>query len=88
MSNEESNPYQSINLIVTDGLKKALARFPNTKACLIEEERSKHRVDLRLIDWRQFKHRDELNVCLWHIFISLNSTEAVEKWLTFQDFQI
>lgn len=88
LSDEESDPYQSISPIITDSLKKALARFPNTKSCLIEEEHSEDRVDLRLIDWRQFKHKDELNVCLWRIFKSLNSTEAVEKWLTFQGFRI
>jgi len=62
-------------------------KFPTTRDCLIQSEKTALEPDLRLIDWKTIRTRPELNVCLTLIFKSLESVEAISLWLAFHYFK-
>lgn len=66
-------------------LKEAIIKFPDTPSCLIKATRNKQKPDLRLINWDAFRTLQDVNVCFWRIFSSLETPEKVEKWLYFQN---
>ncbi|MEM9331059.1 MAG: hypothetical protein AAGA53_07015 [Pseudomonadota bacterium] len=63
----------------------AVSQFPDARSCLVASEAEKAKPDLRLMDWDKPKSTKGVEVCLWHIFSSLNTPERVQQWMIFHD---
>lgn len=61
----------------------AVNKFPTTRDCLIESEKTSDTPDLRLIDWKSLNTRSELDVCLARIFKSLKTFQSIKSWMSF-----
>ena len=95
LTNEDSHPFvyadvnYPFNLFARISAKKrrdvAIEKFPDTRSCIIIAMREPQKPDLRLLDWDSFQSLEEVNVCLWRIFSSLETPEKVEKWFYFQN---
>ena len=85
LSSEKTHPHPN-----TPGgrYNEAIMSYPDVRDCLIESERDIKPVDLRLIDWTQFRTDKEINLCLWHIFNSINNVEGVTEWMEFHGLNV
>lgn len=63
---------------------KALKRFPGVRECLVRSQAKADTPDLRLINWNQIYKDEEAEVCLWWIFLSLETPERAKAWFAFQ----
>ena len=61
----------------------ALSAFPGVRDCLIRQQRDSDKPDLRLIDWNRIQTEDQAEICLWWIFLSLETPERAEAWMSF-----
>ena len=63
----------------------AIEKFPDALSCLTKTGRKQPDVDLRLLNWDAFQSLQDVNICFWRVFSSLETPERVEKWIKFHN---
>jgi len=85
LSSEKTHPHSYKRNEKYDATK---VKYSHVRDCLIESERDSRQPDLRLIDWAQFNNSQDINVCLWRIFNSINNVEGITEWMEFHRLSV
>jgi len=88
LTTEESHPYAGGHEdFMTPERIAAMSKYSTTRDCLIKSEKVKDNPDLRLINWKRVKTLEELDICLWRIFSSLDDFESIVEWMIFHKLE-
>jgi len=88
LTTEVSHPFpRGTGNFMTPERIAATTKYPTTLDCLIKSEKEKDNPDLRLIDWKRVKTLEELDICLWRIFSSLDDFESIVEWMIFHKLE-
>lgn len=94
LSTEETNPFRIAFRVVDHDhprwsqFRSAINGYETARDCLVLEEMQSENPDLLAIDWRRIGAGAGAEVCLFRIFSTLNSQEAVTNWLHFHEFDV
>lgn len=93
LSEQESDPFLFLGRVIDSEsarwrhYRKALNRFPDARACLMDRERVNDAPNLLLIDWDRVGTGRGAEVCVFRITRSFDQSSDVEKWLRFHSFE-
>ncbi len=83
LASEETDPYLVFGQPpIKRSDIRAAKRWPNVRSCLIREESIAKQPDISRIDWGRMKLPEDLDVCMFRIFSSINSVKSTKLWFT------
>lgn len=86
LSSQSADPFKISGVVVDVGhlrfkeFRRALAKFPNVRACLMKKERDSKTPDLRNFAWSKMTRDAYIEVCLFRIMSSLNDPDLAAQW--------